>query len=101
MLLMANNNGNVEPTEDEKRDILKALINEHEIMMCFDGTHFRPLWKEEYDVNFDVMSDADIEAYLEKYQPYEATENDIDIILEYGLLDWKEHQDELYVLIWW
>lgn len=90
-----------EPTEEEKRKVLKELVNEHEIMMCFDGTHFRPLWKNEYDVNTEAMDEKQLKAYIEKYQPYEATEEDINRILEYGSLEWESWNESVYVKIWW
>jgi hypothetical protein len=90
-----------EPTEEEKRTVIEGLIEEGEIIMCLDGNYYRPLWKNEYHVNTDVMSEKDYRAYIEKYQPYEPTLEDVDRILENGSLEWEIENGQIYVKIWW
>jgi hypothetical protein len=90
-------------TDAEKKALLKELINEEEIVMLFDSMNncFRPMWKNEWDVQLDVKSENEAERDIETYKPYTATETDIDTILENGILEWEIQGNDPIVKIWW
>lgn len=78
---------------------------DEEIIMLFDSmsNQYRPLWKKEWDVEFEVLDDEEQELKTKQFQPYVATDEDIDQILEAGNLEWNwnAHGSEWYVLIRW
>jgi hypothetical protein len=92
-----------EITKEQKIEILKQLVNDEEIVMLFDSMNncFRPLWKTERDVQLEVLTDEEAEWELEQRKDYVATEKDIDMILENGILEWEYIGSELVVKIWW
>lgn len=92
-----------EPTEAQKRKVILDLVNEHEIIMLWDSNNncYRPMWKNEWDVNHEVKTEKEQEIEQEKYQPYIADETDIGLILDDGELEWVDDGDGLHVNIYW
>lgn len=92
-----------EISETQKKQILKDLVNDEEIIMLFDDMNncYRPLWKNEWDTQQDVKNEVEAENDIEKYKPYIATENDISTILDNGSLEWENDGKNWYVKIWW
>lgn len=86
-----------EITESQKREILKQLVNDEEIVMLYDSMNncYRPLWKNEWDIQLEYDEPHNVSA------SYTATENDIDLILENGILEWENDGNSWYVKIWW
>jgi hypothetical protein len=72
-------------------------------MMLYDelNGYYRPIWANEWNVQIEVKDDKDAQIDTEKYNPYLATNNDIDNILENGLLEWENDGNSWYVKIWW
>jgi hypothetical protein len=93
------------PDHETKVEVLEYLVNDEEIIMLYDDMNncYRPLWKNEWDVQQEVKSDDESQADIEKYRPYVATVKDINTILENGTLEWciDGRSAEWYMLIWW
>ena len=92
-----------EITEAQKIEILEQLVNDEEIVMLYDDMNncYRPMWKNEWDVQQDIKSEEESETDIEKYKPYTATVKDINTILENGSLEWENDGSSWYVKIWW
>jgi hypothetical protein len=93
----------MEFTTEIKKAMLRDLVKDEEIVMLYDDMNncFRPMWKNEWDIQQDVKNEDEAEADREKYKPYTATEEDIDMILENGILEWDTIGKDVYVKIWW
>jgi hypothetical protein len=92
-----------EITDAEKRKVLTDLINDKEITMLRDDMNncFRPIWKNERDLQLDHLNDKEKQKSLEEYEDYTATLEDIETILECGILEWEQDGSNWYVKIWW
>lgn len=82
-------------TEIQKRQILKDLVNDEEIVMLCDNEVWKPMWKNEWDIQIENDEPHNISA------SYTATENDIDLIIQNGDLEWENDGSSWYVKIWW
>jgi predicted metal-dependent peptidase len=87
----------------QKKELLKQLVNDEEIIMLFDGMNdcYRPMWKKEWDIQIENAYEKEAERLCVTHSPYTATEEDIDMILENGLLEWEYLGKDLCVKIWW
>jgi hypothetical protein len=90
-------------TESQKIEVLKDLVNDEEIMMLYDSMNncYRPMWANEWYTQIDLKDDDEAQADMEKYNPHIAEEDDINDILENGILEWEYLGSDLTVKIWW
>lgn len=90
--------------EQTKKEIIKNLIKDNEIIMLYDSMNncYRPLWKNEWDIQQENLAEDVRDFNDQKYAPYIATEDDITDILKNGILEWDTYDNKnWFVKIWW